>query len=86
MVSMQQLFKRCKHLNYSYKAIKSESNYIQRPLFTASSLSKSIYYTSSPDAYSAMYLDLIAPFFTSSVYKILMMLNKEELKICYFCT
>ena len=66
-----QLFKRCKHLNYSYKAIKSESNYIQRPLFTASSLSKSIYYTSSPDAYSAMYLDLIAPFFTSSVYKIL---------------
>lgn len=79
------LLPNCNSLKYSGKAIEDELNYIQRPLFTVASLSKSIYNSLiAADTYSAMYLDLIAPFFTSSVYRILNDAHEKGIKHLLF--
>lgn len=79
------LLTKCNSLKYSGKAMEDELDYIQRPLFTVASLSKSIYNSLiTTDTYSAMYLDLIAPFFTSSVYRILNDAHEKGIKHLLF--
>lgn len=79
------LLTKCNSLKYSGKAMEDELDYIQRPLFTVASLSKSIYNSLiATDTYSAMYLDLIAPFFTSSVYRILNDAHEKGIKHLLF--